>query len=138
MSKCVALSCQLHTATDAHVNPHTHKQTIFQSCGTIVSSELASPQSSSNVVVRLTFKRPADAQSAVTKFDGQPADGRILRVRVVGAQAVSLPGRIAGVEEIVNGEGSVDVLMQENEGGSSVPFLSVIYQAFISVQQNAL
>ena len=57
---------------------------------------------------------------------------------MVGAQAVSLPGRIAGVEEIVNGEGSVDVLMQENEGGSSVPFLSVIYQAFISVQQNAL
>ncbi|KAI6007791.1 hypothetical protein F5J12DRAFT_91562 [Pisolithus orientalis] len=97
-------------------------EAIFRRCGAILSSELASSSASSNVIVRLTFKKPADAHAAVSKFDGQPADGRILRVRVVGVQAVSLPGRIAGVNDIVDGEGSVDVLMggDGTESGSKM------------------
>ncbi|KAL4071372.1 hypothetical protein V8B97DRAFT_457305 [Scleroderma yunnanense] len=101
-------------------------EAIFRRCGVILSSELASSTSSSNVVVRLTFKRPEDAHAAVSKFDGQPADGRILRVRVVGVQAVSLPGRISGVEDLVNGENGVDVLIQENGGGSKMRSDSII------------
>lgn len=56
--------------------------------------------------MRLTFKSEKDAQAAVKKFDGQPADGRILSVKVVGGVNVSLPGRLG-----VAVSDSVDVLM---------------------------
>ena len=60
------------------------------------------------MVVRLTFKSEKDAQAAVKKFDGQPADGRILSVKIVGGVNVSLTGRLG-----VSVGDSVDVLMND-------------------------
>lgn len=66
------------------------------------------------------FKNEKDAQDAVSKFNGQPADGRILSVKVIGGANASLVGRlsVAAVED------SVDVLMDHSpsSGGSYVAF----------------
>lgn len=69
----------------------------------------------SPVTVRLTFKQEKDAQAAVKKFDGQPADGRILSVKIVGGVNATLGGRLG-----VAVDDSVDVLMQDSasSGGS--------------------
>jgi len=86
-------------------------EAIFKRCGAITSSKLHSSPSSDNVVIRLTFKAPASAATAVQKFHGQTADGRTLSVTIVGGAGVSLGGRL-GVE--LGPDGSADVLM----GGS--------------------
>lgn len=91
-------------------------EAIFKRCGTIISSETASAKSSENVVVRLTFKQPEHAEAAVAKFNGQPADGKILQVSIVGMKAVGLSGRLAGVDFV---DDSVDVLMEGGDEGSS-------------------
>lgn len=91
-------------------------EAIFKRCGTIVSSETASPKASENVIVRITFKLPAQADAAVNKFNGQPADGKILQVSIVGTKAVGLSGRLAGVDVV---DDSVDVLMEGGEESSS-------------------
>ena len=65
------------------------------------------------VVVRLTFKNEKDAQAAVSKFNGQPADGRILSVKVIGGSNASLVGRLSTTVE-----DSVDVLMDDGSGTS--------------------
>lgn len=75
-------------------------------------------QASENVTVRLTFKQPAHAAAAVAKFDKQPADGRILRVTIVGVQSVGLSRRLGGVE-LVNENGTVDVLMGADDDAGS-------------------
>lgn len=75
-------------------------------------------RASDNVVVRLTFKQAAHAAAAVAKFDKQPADGRILRVVIVGVQSVGLSGRLGGVE-LVNENGSVDILMVADDNAGS-------------------
>lgn len=62
-------------------------------------------------MIRIVFKAPSAAATAVQKFDGQQADGRTLRVAVVGGAAVSLGGRLLGLGGVTD---SVDVLM---EGG---------------------
>lgn len=70
------------------------------------------------VQVRLTYKHEKDAQAAVAKFHGQPADGRTLEVKVVGGVNASLGGRLGvAVQDL----GSVDVLMDESRSskGSS-------------------
>ncbi|KAG0708160.1 hypothetical protein DFH29DRAFT_893303 [Suillus ampliporus] len=91
-------------------------EAIFKRCGTIVSSETASAKTSENVVVRLTFKQVAQADAAVAKFNGQPADGKILQVSIVGTKAVGLSGRLAGVDVI---DDSVDVLMEGGDESAS-------------------
>ena len=60
--------------------------------------------------MRLIFKNEKDAQAAVSKFHGQPADGRTLSVKIVGGSNASLAGRLsaAAVDDI----DSVDVLME--------------------------
>ncbi|KAF9228363.1 hypothetical protein BS17DRAFT_773575 [Gyrodon lividus] len=93
-------------------------EAIFRRCGPIVSSELATNKSSENVIVRLTFKQAAHAAAAVSKFDKQPADGRVLHVSIVGVQSVGLSGRLGGVD-IVNENGSVDILIGGNDDGGS-------------------
>lgn len=65
--------------------------------------------------MRVTFKYEKDAQAAVSKFDGQPADGRTLVVRVVGGVNATLVGRLEGA---ALDSDSVDVLM-EGSGSSS-------------------
>ncbi|KAG2366728.1 hypothetical protein BDR07DRAFT_1352209 [Suillus spraguei] len=87
-------------------------EAIFKRCGTIVSSETASPKASENVIVRITFKLPTHADAAVNKFNGQPADGKILQVSIVGTKAVGLSGRLADVDV-------VDVLMDGGDEGNS-------------------
>jgi len=66
--------------------------------------------------VRLTFKQPAHANAAVSKFNGEPADGKILQVSIVGTKAVGLSGRLAGLDFV---DDSVDVLMEGGDEGSS-------------------
>lgn len=94
------------------------QQAIFRRCGPIIASDLVNNQASDNVTVRLTFKQAAHAAAAVSKFDKQPADGRILRVIVVGVQSVGLSGRLGGVN-LVNENGSVDVLMSADDNAGS-------------------
>ncbi|KAF7321570.1 Proline dehydrogenase [Mycena kentingensis (nom. inval.)] len=89
---------------------------IFKRCGEIVkTASIPGPQ----VTIRVTFKTPAAASAAVSKFDGQPADGKTLSVRVVGTTAAgtSLGGRLGG---LVRDEGSVDVLMESADSGSKM------------------
>ena len=59
-------------------------------------------------IVRLTFKQEKDAQAAVTKFNGQAADGRVLSVKIVGGVNATLGGRLS-----VAVSDSVDVLMED-------------------------
>ena len=65
--------------------------------------------------MRLTYKHEKDAQAAVAKFHGQPADGRTLEVKVVGGVNATLSGRIGAA--LV--EGSVDDLMGEETNTGS-------------------
>jgi hypothetical protein len=87
-------------------------QAIFKRCGAIVDHKAIK---NSPVVVRLIFKNEKDAQASVAKFNGQPADGRILSVKIVGGMNASLQGRLG-----VAVEDSVDVLMEDPtaSGGS--------------------
>ncbi|KAG8221324.1 hypothetical protein J3R82DRAFT_1492 [Butyriboletus roseoflavus] len=94
-------------------------EAIFRRCGPIISSDLVTNQASDNVMVRLTFKQAAHAAAAVAKFDKQPADGRILRVAVIGVQSVGLSRRLGGVE-LVDENGSVDVLMSADDAGTKM------------------
>ncbi|KAI0714059.1 hypothetical protein C8T65DRAFT_158576 [Cerioporus squamosus] len=88
-------------------------EAIFKRCGAITTAVLhtASP----DPIVRLTYKHEKDAQAAVAKFHGQPADGRTLDVKIVGGVNATLSGRIGAA--LV--EGSVDVLMGDEAGGGS-------------------
>ncbi|KAG6920171.1 hypothetical protein DXG01_004939 [Tephrocybe rancida] len=98
---------------------------IFATCGEITHSRLA-PSSSSNEPpkIRLTYKSPAHAAAAVARFHNQPADGNVLSVRVVGASSAGtgLGVRLGGSDGLglVRQEGSVDVLMDTDEGGSKM------------------
>ncbi|KAJ8696218.1 hypothetical protein PTI98_006104 [Pleurotus ostreatus] len=90
---------------------------IFKRCGTVTNTK-AVPGGETKI--RVTFKEPASATAAVQKFNGQVADGKVLSVRIVGATATTLGGRLGGVDGLglVRQEGSVDVLMGTQEGGS--------------------
>lgn len=87
-------------------------QAIFKRCGPITQHRAFK---SSPVAVRLVFKNDKDAQAAVSKFNGQPADGRTLSVKIVGGSNASLVGRLSAAA--VGDIDSVDVLM-EDAGGS--------------------
>ncbi|KAF8345977.1 hypothetical protein F5887DRAFT_964327 [Amanita rubescens] len=80
---------------------------IFKRCGAIASSKAMPSSSNEDVRIRVTFK---DASSA---FHNQPADGKILSVRIVGSTSagMTLGGRL-GVDGLglVREEGSVDVV----------------------------
>ncbi|KAF8967919.1 hypothetical protein BDZ97DRAFT_1903164 [Flammula alnicola] len=90
---------------------------IFKRCGQIIDQKSVS--SKADPRIRITFKTAASATSAVQKFHNQPADGKILSVKVVGTSAAgtSLGGRLGGNDGLglVREEGSVDVLMDVGE-----------------------
>ncbi|KAH7906807.1 hypothetical protein BJ138DRAFT_1093655 [Hygrophoropsis aurantiaca] len=97
-------------------------EAIFKRCGTILSSAPGPSlsHSANEVAVRVTFKDPAAATAAVEKFDKQQADGRTLRVRIVGGTTSSLVGRLGVVGvEIARETGTVDVLMEGGDAGGS-------------------
>ncbi|KAF8907998.1 hypothetical protein CPB85DRAFT_1376449 [Mucidula mucida] len=91
-------------------------KTIFKRCGEIISAK--SVPGGGELKIRVTFKNPKDAQTAVRTFDKQQADGKTLSVHVVGFNAAPiLANRLQGANgmSIAKQEGSVDILM----GGSA-------------------
>ncbi|KAF8891749.1 hypothetical protein BD779DRAFT_1670717 [Infundibulicybe gibba] len=103
---------------------------IFKRCGTISNAKLV--PGGDEVTIRVTFKTPASAASAVQKFHNQPADGKILSVRIVGSTSAgtTLGGRLGGPDGLglVREEGSVDILMgAESTGGSKMRSDSLIH-----------
>lgn len=70
-------------------------------------------QTQEPVAVRVTFKHEKDAQAAVAKFNGQPADGRTLEVKIVGGINTQLIGRLG-----VSTDDSVDALMADSSSNS--------------------
>jgi len=95
---------------------------IFKRCGQITEQKSMS-NNRNDPRIRITFKTAASATSAVQKFHNQPADGKILSVKIVGASAAgaSLGGRLGGNDGLglVREEGSVDVLMDAGDDSSS-------------------
>lgn len=88
---------------------------IFKRCGPITEARLTKTVGDT-VQVRLTYKQEKDAQAAVAKFNGQPADGRTLEVKVVGGVNASLGGRLGiAVQDV----GSVDFLMDDSPSSKS-------------------
>ncbi|EPQ55056.1 hypothetical protein GLOTRDRAFT_138761 [Gloeophyllum trabeum ATCC 11539] len=88
-------------------------EAIFKRCGPITKATVVSSPGQ-DVTVRLTYKNAPDAQAAVKKFDKQQADGRTLRVEIVGGTNATLGGRL-GLAVV---DGSVDVLM-DTDGPST-------------------
>jgi RNA recognition motif-containing protein len=93
---------------------------IFKQCGAVVDQKLV--ESGKNVRVRIHFKTPGAAKAAVTKFHGQPADGKVLEVSIVGSSTAgqTLASRFGkdGLG-LVRQEGSVDVLMETDGAPTS-------------------
>ena len=94
---------------------------IFKRCGQITDYKAMSKKGE-EPQIRITFKATASAASAVQKFHNQPADGKILSVKVIGSSSTgtSLGGRLGGGDGLglVREEGSVDVLMDTDDSGS--------------------
>ncbi|KAF5322580.1 hypothetical protein D9619_001915 [Psilocybe cf. subviscida] len=93
---------------------------IFKRCGQIIDQKSLSGKADPRI--RITFKTPASAQSAVQKFHSQPADGKVLSVKIVGVAATTLGGRLGGNDGLglVREEGSVDVLMDAEQPASKM------------------
>ena len=91
---------------------------IFKRCGQITDQKSVSANKN-DPKIRITYKTAAAANKAVQDFNNQPADGKILSVKIVGASAAgtTLGGRLGGVDGLglVREEGSVDVLMDTDE-----------------------
>ena len=116
---------------------------IFKRCGEITSSKSVSGDD--DVCIRLTFKIPTSATAAVQKFNNQPADGKVLSVRIVGSTTAgtTLGGRLGGADGLglVREEGSVDVLMDLDGPSNSLVFLPTakfLNLSFFLCQKNAL
>ena len=75
---------------------------------------MAGGSTANSPVVRVTFKHEKDAQAAVAKFNGQPADGRTLEVKIVGGVNATLSGRMGVAVQ----DGSVDVLMGDSDNAA--------------------
>ncbi|KAI0918936.1 hypothetical protein AcV5_001987 [Taiwanofungus camphoratus] len=88
-------------------------EAIFKRCGPITNS--VQQTGGDSPVVRVTFKHEKDAQAAVAKFHGQPADGRLLEVKIVGGVNATLGGRMG----IAVQDDSVDALMSEDSSSGS-------------------
>jgi len=103
---------------------------IFKRCGEITNSKLVS--GTGEVCIRLTFKTSTSAFAAVQKFNNQPADGKVLSVRIIGSTTAgtTLGGRLGGADGLglVREEGSVDVLMDlDGDSGSKMRSDSLLH-----------
>ncbi|KAF8583834.1 hypothetical protein K439DRAFT_1634055 [Ramaria rubella] len=83
---------------------------IFQTCGPILKARLSNTSTEQSPHVLLYYEKREHAQSAVSKFNGLPADGQKLSV-VLSSQSLS-------VEERVYSDGkNVDILVSEQPSG---------------------
>jgi RNA recognition motif. (a.k.a. RRM, RBD, or RNP domain) len=115
---------------------------IFKRCGEITNSKTVSGDH--DVCIRLTFKTSTSAFAAVQKFNNQPADGKVLSVRIVGSTTAgtALGGRLGGADGLglVREEGSVDVLMDLNNDSGSLVLCHATSKVFLLTvicQENA-
>jgi len=67
-------------------------QEIFSQCGTVLERRLLSKPSDPTARVFIKFENTSAAQSAVSKFDKQPADGNILQVTITSSALGSRMG----------------------------------------------
>jgi RNA recognition motif-containing protein len=81
-------------------------QEIFSQCGTVLEKRLLSKPSDPTARVYIKFENASAAQSAVSNFDKQPADGNILQVSIIN----SALGSRMGVK-IKSADGPVDLLV---------------------------
>ncbi|EJD08430.1 uncharacterized protein FOMMEDRAFT_165017 [Fomitiporia mediterranea MF3/22] len=95
-------------------------EAIFKKCGPILEAYTFGSYTTSKdkVTVRLKFKNSEDAKTAVSSFNGKPADGNVLAVDIVGSASTALGGRLLGGSGVVV-DGTVDVLMDDVAGSSS-------------------
>lgn len=110
-------------------------EAIFKRCG-VITKKTTMP--GNEVTIRLTFKEPSAAASAISKFHNQAADGKTLSVRIVGSSSAgtTLGGRLGGEDGLglVRQEGSVDVLMDADSGsGSFVFFFNLLFCCLTSL-----
>ncbi|GLB37769.1 putative vesicle-mediated transport [Lyophyllum shimeji] len=102
---------------------------IFKRCGEITAARLA--KGGEEPRIRLTFKQASSAAAAVAKFNNQPADGKVLDVRIIGATSAgtTLSGRLGGTDGLglVREEGSVDVFMDSPDTGSKMRSDSLLH-----------
>lgn len=90
-------------------------QEIFSQCGNISEFRLLSAPTATSVRVFLQFETAQGAQSAISQFDKQTADGRVLKVFVVSAGSL---GSRLGVETRKNPpKGNVDLLAGSPSSG---------------------
>jgi hypothetical protein len=90
----------------------------------VTDAKLMSAKTAQEVVVRIVYKHPKDAQAAVNKFDGQNADGRKLSIKILGAISADLSHRLGNPPTL---NGSVDALIGGADGESYVTVtLSII------------
>jgi RNA recognition motif-containing protein len=89
---------------------------IFSACGKILSSSLApvQPRSGETVTIHIKFDKRTDAQAACEQFDGQQADGRELRVSILGEGKVTTERVKAAISH--KSDGGMDLLPDEDEG----------------------
>ncbi|KIM31500.1 hypothetical protein M408DRAFT_320674 [Serendipita vermifera MAFF 305830] len=88
---------------------------IFSRCGAITEYRLLSPPSASSVRVFLHFETSQGAQTAVTQFDKQTADGRTLNVFTVSAGPLGSRLGVAGRKGPP--KGNVDLLADTTSSG---------------------
>jgi len=94
-------------------------EAIFKRCGDIAIAELVSSSSDQLAVVRIQFLKREAAETAVSKFNGQPADGRTLKVVIVQSPVDTITARfgVTGTEAKVR---SVDVLLESSASQSKM------------------
>jgi len=84
-------------------------EAIFKRCGKVLSSKLVKSSKADSETVHVKFENQDQATKAVSMFNGQTADGRILQVEIIN-NGLSLKGA---------GSGSVDALLEDDTAGGS-------------------
>jgi hypothetical protein len=83
-----------------------HLQAIFGRCGNVISSKLTSPSGADSETVHVKFENQDHAAKAVSMFNKQAADGRILEVEILG-------------NALLPTSKSVDALLEDSGTGGS-------------------
>ncbi|KDQ20010.1 hypothetical protein BOTBODRAFT_27420 [Botryobasidium botryosum FD-172 SS1] len=87
---------------------------IFSQHGKVISTTMPDDQPAGSVVVHVKFEERSDALSSCKAFDGQEADGHILRVAILPAEKTVVDR--FGAKRTMD----VDVLPDDQRGGSKM------------------